>query len=234
MEGPEPLLIYKTLNKHFGFLDWWPGDTQFEVFVGAILTQQTTWKNVEKAILGLKKADSLSIKKISGMPIRKLQQLVRPSGYYRQKAARLKSICRSVLKEYGSLDNLFKLKKEELRKVLLSYNGIGRETADSIILYAADKPIFVIDAYTKRAMHRIDPKFDENIDYDLLRSYFEQRISRKLDLYKDFHAQFVELGKNYCKKSEPLCERCPLNGICKFGLKWVGQRFKKHTTQSTI
>lgn len=221
MEGPEPLLIYRKLNRHFGFLHWWPGDTPFEVFVGAILTQQTTWTNVEKAIAALKKADSLSIKKIANMPIKRLQLLIRPSGYYRQKAARLKAICKAVLKEYGSLENLFGLESDELRRVLLSYNGIGRETADSIILYAAGKPTFVIDAYTKREMHRINHKFDEDIDYDKLRSYFEQRLSRNLRLYKDFHGQFVELGKNYCRKSDPICSKCPLNGLCEFGRKRV-------------
>ena len=221
MEGPEPLLIYKTLNKHFGFLHWWPGDTPFEVFVGAILTQQTTWTNVEKALTALKKSNSLSINKIAAMPIKKLQKLIRPSGYYRQKAARLRTICKIVLRDYGSLDNLFKLDKDELRKVLLSYSGIGRETADSIILYAAEKPTFVIDAYTKRAMHRINHKFNEDIDYDMLQLYFEQRITRKLTLYKDFHGQFVELGKNYCKKSIPICSKCPLNRICQLGRERV-------------
>ena len=157
MDRPAPILIYRRLRRHFGFRDWWPGDSDFEVLVGAVLTQQTTWKNVEKAIANLKEADSLSMEKIASMDIRKLERLIRPSGYYRQKAKRLKGICARIKKEHGSLGNLLKLEKNGLRKELLSYNGIGMETADSIILYAAEKPVFVIDAYTKRAMHRIDP-----------------------------------------------------------------------------
>lgn len=219
MREPEPPLIYSALRAHFGFLNWWPGDSQFEIFVGAVLTQQTTWKNVEKAIANLKSADSLSITKIARIPIRDLQKLIRPSGYYRQKSRRLKGLCRSILKDHGSLENMLKLGKERLRTVLLSYNGIGRETADSIILYAAQKPVFVIDAYTKRAMHRINPRIRDNIDYDELRGYFEQRIEKRVRLYKDFHAQFVELGKNYCRSKNPRCESCPLHSMCHYGIK---------------
>jgi endonuclease III related protein len=217
VEGASPRILYKRLRRHFGFRDWWPGDTAFEVFVGAVLTQQTTWKNVEKAIIKLKEADALDMDKIAKMPLGRLQQLVRSSGYYRQKARRLKYLCNTIIKEHGSLEELFELRKGELRTTLLSYNGIGRETADSIILYAAGKPTFVIDAYTKRAMSRINPAISEGIDYDDLRDYFEKRIERKLGLYKDFHAQFVELGKNYCRKRSPLCGKCPLNEICDFG-----------------
>lgn len=219
MEGPRPILVYKTLKKHFGFRDWWPGDGPFEMFVGAILTQQTTWKNVEKAILNLKRANALSIEKIARMSLPRLQQLVRPSGYYRQKAKRLRNLCRTILKEHSNFNNMLKLDSGNLRRILLSYNGIGRETADSIILYAAHKPVFVIDAYTKRAMHRIDPRIGEDIDYDRLRNYFEGRLDGDVKLYKDFHAQFVELGKNYCLKNNPICSDCPLKGICNYGIK---------------
>ena len=217
MEGPKPLQIYKKLRAHFGFLDWWPGDTNFEVFVGAILTQQTTWKNVEKAIANLKSSDSLSVKKIANMTISKLERLVRPSGYYHQKAGRLKSICRAILKEHGTFENLLAKDREELRKILLSYNGIGRETADSIILYAANKPIFFIDAYTRKSINRINPSVKKDADYDELRNYFERNLKGNLTLYQDFHAQFVQLGKNYCK-SKPLCSRCPLKGVCAYGI----------------
>ncbi len=219
MSAPEPLVIYKKLRKHFGFLNWWPGDTPFEIFVGAILTQQTTWKNVEKAIAGLKSADSLDIRKIARMPARRLQSLIRPSGYYRQKAKRLKGLCNAIIREHGSLEGLFSIQKDRLRRLLLSYNGIGNETADSIVLYAANKPEFVIDSYTKRAMSRINPNIDENIGYVKLKSYFEERIGSNLRLYKDFHAQFVELGKSYCKKTKPLCGGCPLRNMCNLGIK---------------
>ena len=151
------------------------------------------------------------------MSIRKLERLVRPSGYYRQKAARLKGICTRIKRDHGSLGRLLKLEKDELREELLSYNGIGRETADSIILYAARKPVFVIDAYTKRAMHRIDPSISADIAYEELRRYFEERTENNTKLYNDFHAQFVELGKRYCTAARPSCAECPLRDICHFG-----------------
>ncbi len=217
MGTPRPYALYEILRGHFGFRNWWPGDTPFEVFVGAVLTQQTTWRNVEKAIGSLKDADSLSMEKIAKMPLPKLQMLVRPSGYYRQKARRLKYLCNAIIEGYGGLDALFRLPGPKLREVLLSYNGIGKETADSIILYAAEKPIFVIDAYTKRAMNRINPAISEKVGYDELQSYFEARISRRIALYKDFHAQFVELGKNYCKRRSPVCGKCPVRERCAFG-----------------
>ncbi len=219
---PEPMLIYKTLRARFGFRNWWPGDTPFEILVGAVLTQQTTWKNVEKAISNLAEENILSLDGIESIGIKRLERLIRPSGYYRQKAARLKDICKKIKNEYGSLDNLFAMDKDKIRKILLSYKGIGKETADSIVLYAANKPIFVIDAYTRRAMHRINPKIRADISYDDLQQYFEQRIKREANIYNDFHAQFVELGKRYCKASKPLCWDCPLNRICYFGI--ISQR----------
>jgi endonuclease III related protein len=220
-DAPAPMLIYARLRERFGFRNWWPGDTAFEVFVGAILTQQTTWLNVERAIANLKRSNALSLDRIAGMRISRLERLIRPSGYYRQKARRLKELCTTIKKEHRSLDNLLKLDKGKLRNVLLSYKGIGRETADSIILYAANKPVFVIDAYTKRAMHRI-ASMPADIDYEELRTYFESRIAANARLYNDFHAQFVELGKNYCKASNPLCGGCPLNDMCKFGRSATG------------
>ncbi|MGC8652084.1 MAG: endonuclease III domain-containing protein [Candidatus Micrarchaeia archaeon] len=210
----KPMQIYRLLRKRFGFLNWWPGETSFEVLVGAILTQQTSWKNVEKAISRLKDANCMKLDCIAGIDIRTLETLVRPSGYYRQKARRLRSVCSSIKDEYGSLDSLFRLEAHELRKRLLSYNGIGKETADSIILYAANKPVFVIDAYTKRIMHRING-MQPDISYDALQGYFEAHVKRNLELYKDMHAQFVELGKSYCKTT-PDCEDCPANKICTY------------------
>lgn len=217
LEGTEPFQIYNKLNAHFGFLNWWPGDTKFEIFVGAILTQQTTWKNVEKAIANLKDSNSLSIEKISSMELPKLEKLIRPSGFYRQKARRLKTICKTILKEHGTFENLLAIRKDKLRETLLSYKGIGKETADSIILYAAGKPIFVIDAYTRKSMNRINPLINWDIEYDELRDYFERRLKKDLNLYQDFHAQFVELGKNYCK-NKPLCSACPLKQMCSYSV----------------
>jgi endonuclease III related protein len=212
----QPILIYNKLRQHFGFLNWWPGETSFEIFVGAILTQQTQWRNVELALANLRNSNSLSLEKISRMPLPRLEKLIRPSGFYKQKAARLQGICRNVMENYGNLDKFLSVRKDKLRELLLSYNGIGNETADSIILYAANKRSFVIDAYTKRAMHRINPSISQNIEYMQLKSYFEESIRGNISLYKDFHAQFVELGKNYCK-TRPLCRKCPLNRNCTFG-----------------
>lgn len=218
--GDQSILIYNLLRKHFGFLNWWPGESSFEIFVGAILTQQTQWRNVELALANLRKSNSLSLENIASMPMAKLQELIRPSGFYRQKAIRLQSICKNIIRNYGSLDKFFSTRKEKLRKILLSFNGIGNETADSILLYAANKRSFVIDAYTKRAMHRINPSINEKIGYMQLKSYFEESIKGNISLYKDFHAQFVELGKNYCK-GKPLCKECPLNRNCAFGRKYA-------------
>jgi endonuclease-3 related protein len=204
--------FYGVLNSRFGFLNWWPADSKEEVVVGAILTQQASWKNVEKAIASLKSAEMISVEKLAKADIRKLELFVKPSGFYRQKARRLKSFMKYVYENYANFDNFFNKSTEELRKELLELNGIGKETADSIVLYAAGKPIFVIDAYTRRIIERV---YGLELDYDELQNFIENKIERNISLYKDFHAQFVELGKNYCK-TKPLCDDCPLNVFCKF------------------
>lgn len=206
--------LYKLMFSRSGFLDWWPGDTKEEIFVGAILTQQTTWKNVEKAMANLKAAKLLSIKQLSNATTNEIGSCIKPSGYYRQKSNHLKGACSYILKNYGSLEGLFKLKTKELRKTLLSIKGIGPETADSIILYAAEKPTFVIDAYTKRIMGRVFGT-SQDMSYSELKSLFESSLRPNTDLYNDFHAQFVELGKNYCK-TKPLCGSCPVKVMCKY------------------
>ncbi len=205
--------IYNKLKSNFGFLNWWPGDTKLEVVIGAILTQQTTWKNVEKAIIKLKNNNSLTFNYIVNCNLEDFGEMIKEVGFYKQKAKYIKNIFQFIEKNYKSLDNLFNLDKQELRKILLSLKGIGDETADSIILYAAEKTKFVIDAYTKRIMHRLF-NINKNIKYNDLQEYFERNIKNNLVLYKDFHAQFVELGKNYCKLN-PLCINCPLTNICK-------------------
>jgi endonuclease-3 related protein len=205
-----------ALRKRFGFLDWWPGETRDEVIIGAILTQNTSWKNVEKAIANLRKEKMLDLKKIAGINIRKLEVLIKPSGFYKQKAKRLKGFVVYLFGNYKNLDELFDNGVPELRKELLSLNGIGMETADSILLYAAEKPIFVIDAYTRRSMSRIYLRRKE-FGYEELQSLILRELPKDLRLYKDFHAQFVELGKRYCRKTEPVCAECPLNKACKYG-----------------
>ncbi|MCL5008330.1 MAG: endonuclease III domain-containing protein [Candidatus Marsarchaeota archaeon] len=206
--------IYLLLRNRFGFLNWWPGDTTDEIFIGAILTQNTSWRNVEKSIANLKSAGMLSIKSIAAADVGKIQPLIRPSGYYLQKALRLKNICLYITKNYGSLSVFLSQVMPVLRLELLSLTGIGPETADSIILYAAGKPIFVIDAYTRRTVQRVFGEASER-KYADLQGDITRGIPRSISLYRDFHAQFVELGKNYCRK-KPLCESCPLNGICRY------------------
>jgi endonuclease-3 related protein len=206
--------LYTKLRVRFGYLDWWPGETKDEIIIGAILTQQASWKNVEKAISNLKAADCLDLKRISGMRINALEKHIRPSGFYKQKAARLKGFARYVSSNYPSLDEMLSKGAGELREELLSMKGVGRETADSIILYAAGEPMFVIDAYTKRITSRIYGS-DPNIEYDELRFAISASIPDDLELYKDFHAQFVELGKNYCK-TKPLCNDCPVKSYCQY------------------
>ena len=174
VKGVAPPLssLYVKLRHKFGFLDWWPGDTKLEIVVGAILTQNTSWKNVEKAIANLKKERMLSMEKLAGSSIRNIEEAIKPSGFYRQKAKRLQNIIQHISSNYKSLDNFFDKNVEELRKELLSLNGIGNETADSIILYAAGKPTFVIDAYTKRIMNRAYG-IDKDIKYEELKALFE-------------------------------------------------------------
>lgn len=192
-------------------MHWWPGDTRDEIIIGAILTQQTTWKNVELSIKALKRNRQLSIIKIANIPINALENAIHSSGYYRQKAKRLKGMCKQII-QIGGIDKIFSMDIPKLRYFLLSISGIGEETADSIILYAANKPTFVIDTYTKRAMSRIFKMND--IKYDSLKQYFEKHTKRDIELYKDMHAQFVELGKNYCKKNNPVCNKCPISSMC--------------------
>ena len=208
--------LYRALRRRFGFLNWWPGETKDEIVIGSILTQQTSWANVEKAICNLKSAKMLSIAAISKADLSTLQKLVRPSGFYRQKALRLKGFARYVMKKHGSLEGMLSQDIKTLRDELLGINGIGKETADSIILYAAEKPIFVIDAYTIRIVERV---FGISLGYDELQEKIERSIDSNVELYKDFHAQFVELGKHYCK-TKPVCTSCPLNKQCATGNRY--------------
>ena len=179
--------LYKKLLKQYEKQNWWPAKTKYEVVVGAILTQNTSWRNVEKALENLRKEKALNAKKILGMDLRKLKKLIRPSGFYNQKAKRLKD----VTKKYLKLKNGMSV--EELRKELLSVKGIGKETADSIILYAFEKPIFVIDAYTRRFCKKFG--LFEGKEYDEYREFFESNLPKDVELYKEYHALIVEWGK---------------------------------------
>ncbi len=201
--------FFEKMYNFFGPLHWWPGDTPFEIMVGAILTQNTSWANVERAIDNLKKRDLLDPYKLFRLPEEELKELIKPSGFFNIKTKRLKSFLKFFIEEYGG--NIDKMKKEELwslRKKLLEINGIGKETADSILLYALEKPIFVVDAYTKRIFSR-HHLISENIEYDALQRFFMDHLPRDVSLYNEYHAQIVLTGKTYCRK-KPICEECPL------------------------
>lgn len=208
------LLLYRELFDHFGTLDWWPADDPFEVVVGAILTQNTAWTNVEQAIDNLKKAEVLSARSLTEIPTHQLEGLIRPSGYFRQKAIRLQDLSRHLVMEWqGNLNAFCSGPLDETRSRLLARPGIGPETADSILLYAANRPSFVIDAYTRRIFVRIGI-LQGNEKYHEMRDIFMRDLPEDVELYKEYHAQIVQLAKTCCKKQQPLCSQCPLRKHC--------------------
>ena len=196
----------------FGAQHWWPAETPFEVMVGAILTQNTNWANVEKALGNLKKARSLNPQALYQMPQKKLANLIRPSGYFNIKAKRLKNFIAFLFQEYnGEVKRMQGEPLKQLREKILAVNGIGPETADSILLYALDKPIFVVDAYTKRILYR-HGFADKEADYHHLQNLFMGQLDHDADLFNEYHALIVRIGKEFCKPT-PRCEQCPLNRI---------------------
>ena len=238
---------YTALFRAWGAQHWWPAETQFEVIIGAYLTQNTAWTNVEQALANLRRANSLSVEGIRGVRLPRLQRLIRPSGYFRQKAARLKTFVAFLDDKYqGSLPRLFSQPTEKLREELLTLNGIGPETADSILLYAGNHSVFVVDAYTRRILdrHGIVP---EKTDYEEVRQLFQTSLepiasnqerrpaelrepldagirgaahppsamstahrTALVQVYNEMHGLIVGVGKNYCRKSKPSCDDCPL------------------------
>jgi endonuclease-3 related protein len=205
-----PALIYKKLYSSFGPQYWWPGQTPFEVMVGAILTQNTSWLNVEKAIANLKKEKLLTPEKMYSLPENKLAKLIKPAGYYNIKARRLRNFLGFFMNHYkGSVKNMSKADTSVLRNGLLSVNGIGPETADSILLYALNKPVFVVDAYTKRIFSR-HGLLPENPDYGFVQNLFMRELKTDVKLFNEYHALLVKLGKDFCRKSKPKCGICPL------------------------
>ena len=203
------LAIYKTLNAHFGDLNWWPGNSPFEVIVGAILTQNTAWRNVEKAIASLKSKKLLHPARILEIGDSTLADLIRPAGYYNIKTQRLKSFIRFLYDEYGGkLENMFAEGLWPLRAKLLTVKGIGEETADSILLYAGRKPIFVVDAYTRRILQRHD-LIRSDATYREIQNLFMTHLPRSVALYNQYHALFVNTGKFFCAK-DPRCDGCQL------------------------
>ena len=218
--GKTLLALYNRLFKRFGPQHWWPGDTPLEIAVGAVLTQNTAWTNVEKAVTNLKSEglfsnasrDDDSLQELHDMSHEEVARLIRPAGYFNIKAKRLEHFIRWIIEKYGSLDRMFERPTGELTQELLSVNGIGPETADSILLYAGGKPVFVIDAYTKRIFSRHFLMGGER-DYAAYQKLMMKRLPHKRQLFNEYHALIVRTGKEFCRKRNPRCSECPLEGF---------------------
>ena len=206
------------MRGRFGHQHWWPGESPFEVCVGAILTQNTNWSNVERAIARLKNAGALDPVKLFLLPEAQLASLIRPAGYFNVKARRLRSFLRVLVEEFhGDLDRLFAGSTPAVRERLLAINGIGPETADSMLLYAGGHDSFVIDAYTKRIFHR-HLWCNADAAYDDLKAVCETALddpppAERLDYWQDYHAQLVMVGKHFCRPRNPFCAACPLKPL---------------------
>jgi len=204
--------MYELLDGHFGNLHWWPAEGPFEVTVGAILTQNTAWTNVEKAIAALRAKRLLSPEALSRITEERLAAIIRPSGYYNVKAKRLKSFVRFLREEYaGDIGKMSTEKLPTLREKLLGVRGIGQETADSILLYACGKPVFVCDAYTQRILHR-HGMIGADADYRRVQEMFMNHLPHDTPFFNQFHALIVYAGKTFCRKM-PKCEPCPLRTL---------------------
>ena len=205
--------IYRRLDDYFGSLNWWPAEDSFEVIVGTILTQNTNWKNVEKAIETLRLADLLSFDSLLHMPEEQLAGLIRSAGYYSLKARRLKNLLQMIAEDYdGDLTLLFSEDTPTAREVLLRVKGIGPETADSILLYAGEHPTFVVDAYTHRILSRHN-MVPESCDYQTIQDLFMDNLDHDAAMFNQYHALLVMTAKRFCKKPEPLCDGCPLQPL---------------------
>jgi endonuclease-3 related protein len=212
------LEVYNRLFADFGPQHWWPGGGPFEVMVGAVLTQSVAWRNVDRAIENLKQAGALSPEGLRRLPLEEVASLIRPCIYYNVKARKLKALVEWFQRDCGDdLQRLREMESPDLRGRLLSVWGIGEETADSIVLYAAEKPVFVIDAYTRRIIDRLglSPAGDKYRDYQ---SLFADDLPPEVRLFNEYHALLVCLGKNICR-TRPLCRECCLRDICRYGLE---------------
>ncbi len=205
--------IYYRLLNHFGKQNWWPAETPFEVCVGAILTQNASWKNVEKAIKNLKEKNLLNPFKIYEIPLNTLANTIKSCGFYNIKAKRLKTFVEFLVNNYqGNLDKLFSKGWKRAREELLKLKGLGKETVDSILLYAGNLPIFVVDTYTYRILNR-HFLIPEETTYEEIQELFMKNLPLDSKLFNEYHALLVVCGKNYCKKKNPLCEKCPLKDL---------------------
>ncbi len=213
------LEIYRRLYEAYGPQGWWPGETPFEVIVGAILTQQVGWRNVEKAIENLKAEGLMAPDALARAPVEEIAALIRPTGYYNQKARKLKAFLEFLATRHrGDIDELFALPVQRLRAELLSVPGIGAETADSIVLYAAGKPSFVVDAYTRRILARLG-LIEGREAYEEIRELFMETLPADVRLYNEYHALLVRHGKERCRKNNPRCTDCPLGDMCRVPMK---------------
>ena len=214
------LQVYKKLFKQYGAQHWWPGETPFEVMVGAILTQNTAWKNVEYAITNLNNNNCLSPERILATPQNDLAQWIRPSGYFNVKSKRLKNYCQWYV-DSGQYKELNTWTTQKLRRELLVINGVGPETADDILLYAFERPVFVVDTYTRRLFSRLkilNQEANDNIPYEDLRLTIENNLNSDATLFGEYHALIVQHAKQSCKKS-PVCRLCCLYNICPSSLR---------------
>jgi endonuclease III related protein len=204
------LEAYRRLFDAIGPRHWWPAESAFEVVVGAVLTQNTNWQNVEKAIGNLRQADLLDPQALYNAPEAELEDLLRPAGYFRLKTRRLRCVLEFIVNRYnGSLEDMFRTNWPTLREELLAVNGIGPETADSILLYAGGMPVFVVDAYTHRIFAR-HGWIGFDADYHQIQDYAQSALPEDARLYNEFHALLVYVGKHFCTKSKPKCNECPL------------------------
>jgi endonuclease III related protein len=209
--------VYRRLFDAFGPQHWWPGESRFEMIVGAMLTQNTSWENVKRAIHNLREADLLEPRALYGVPLEELEELIRPAGYFRVKARRLRSLLEFLVERYdGSLDVMFQTALPELRQELLGVHGVGPETADSILLYAGELPSFVVDAYSHRVFAR-HGWIDFGADYHQIQEYVQGELPLDVPMYNEFHALLVRLGKDYCRKTNPKCAECPLRELLPAG-----------------
>jgi endonuclease-3 related protein len=212
------MAVYDRLFERFGALHWWPAETPFEVCIGAILTQNTAWTNVEKAIFALKQEGIMTPIAVRDVEPEQLAQLIRPAGYFNIKSARLKEFVSWLFIHYeGSLDQMFTVEWQRLREELLQVRGIGPETADSILLYAGSKPTFVVDAYTRRLFYRLG-LLPEDAGYDETRALFMTHLPADVQLFNEYHALIVEQCKQFCRK-KPRCSGCPLSDSCRYTIK---------------
>lgn len=206
------LRIYDLLLTAFGPQHWWPAKTRDETVIGAVLTQNTAWKNVERAIDALRRADRLTLRRIDRTPVDRLADLIRPAGTYRVKARRLRNLAGWLQTRFaGDLDALFNLGPSAARRKLLAVKGIGPETADAILLYAGKLPVFVVDAYTQRIMRR-HLLIGADGDYEGTKALFERALPKREELFGEYHALLVEVGKRHCRK-KARCEGCPLAAL---------------------